>query len=312
VTNASIGQHLPTVSWSAKFKALIRLTRWREHIPYTLPLVMGGAMLAVHRNQVDLDWRIIAIILANILAMSFAFMINDVADAPDDALNPRKKAHNVISSEILTPFEGNLASGITFLLSLILFTLGGIWPMIWGASMLVLSYLYSAHPFRLKARPVTDVVSHVLMLSALLVMSGYFIYDSTPGLAWFFVIGATLFSGYGQFYNQVDDYDVDKAAGLKNTVVLIGKTQTTFLMYSCAIGAGLSLGITIVAGIWPVSLLPVALIAIFITALFEWDTDMRGNPAEGSASLQKPGLFVANVIILLWAASHAGFLTLLG
>lgn len=312
MANASLGQQLPAVGFSEKLKALMRLTRWREHVPYTLPLVLGGAMLAVHLNQAQLDWRVIAVVIANILAMSFAFMINDVADAPDDALNPRKKAHNVISSGILTPFEGNLASGVTFILSAVLFALGGFWPLIWGGSTLILCFLYSAHPFRLKARPVTDVVSHVLMLSGLLAMSGYFIYDTTPGWAWFFVIGATLFSGYGQFYNQVDDYEVDKAAGLKNTVVLLGKTPTTILMYACAIGAGLSLGVTIVAGIWPMSLLPVAIIAIFISAMFEWDTDMRGNPVEGSAALQKPGLFVANVIILLWAASHAGFLTILG
>lgn len=309
MTNASIEQQInPSNSLASKLQALIRLTRWREHVPYTVPLVVGGAMLAVYLNQIELDWRIISVVIANILAMSFAFMINDVADAADDARNPRKKAHNVISSELLSHTEGYVASATTFIVSLTLFALGGAWALLWGGMTLVLCYLYSAHPFRLKARPITDVVSHVLMLSGLLVMSGYYIYDSSPGIAWFFIIGATLFSAYGQFYNQVDDYEVDKAAGLKNTVVLLGKTTTTILMYGSAIGAVLCLVITIVGGAFPTSLLPVALIAIFIAGMFKWDTDMRGNPAEGSATLQKPGLFVANVIILLWAASYAGFI----
>ena len=152
--------------------------------------------------------------------------INDVADAPDDALNPKKKLNNVISSGILSPREGNIASATTFALSLALFSLGGSWTLIWGGLMLVLCYMYSAYPFRLKARPITDVLSHILMLSGLLVMTGYFTYDSSPGMAWFVIAGATLFSAYGQFYNQVDDYEVDKEAGLKNTVVLLGKTGT--------------------------------------------------------------------------------------
>lgn len=309
MTNASIKKPMDqSNSLADKVQALVRLTRWREHVPYTVPLVVGGAMLAVYLNQVELDWRIISVVIANILAMSFAFMINDVADAADDARNPRKKAHNVISSGLLTHMEGYVASAATFALSLALYALGGSWALLWGGLTLVLCYLYSAHPFRLKARPITDVVSHVLMLSGLLVMSGYYIYDSAPGIAWFFIIGATLFSAYGQFYNQVDDYDVDKAAGLKNTVVLLGKTPTKILMYGSAVGAVICLIITIIGGAFPVSLLPIALIAIFIAAMFKWDTDMRGNPAEGSATLQKPGLFVANVIILLWAASYAGFI----
>jgi lycopene elongase/hydratase (dihydrobisanhydrobacterioruberin-forming) len=291
-----------------KWQAVIRLSRWREHVPFTIALVVIGTMLAVHLNAAVIDWRIVPVVLANILAMSFAFMINDVADAPDDALNPAKRQRNPVSNGTLTQREGYLISWVTYALALALYALSGVWALLVGVATLVLCYLYSAHPFRLKARPITDVVSHVLMLSGLLIMSGFFAYDASPGIAWLVVVAAILFSAYGQFYNQVEDYEVDKAAGLKNTVVLLGKNLTRLLMYGCALGAAVSIGAAIWLGAFPVWLGPVVLIVVFVASLFTWDTDMRGNATEWSGLLQKPALLTANIIALLWLAQTLGWL----
>ena len=222
-----------TLELNEKSVALLRLSRWREHVPFTIALVTLGAMLAITQRDIALDWRLATVIAANILAMCFAFMINDVEDAPDDALDEKKRLHNVISSGRLTPLEGALASWLTCLAAFVLYAMSGLGALVLGSATLLLCYMYSAYPFRLKARPITDVLSHVLMLSGLLLMSGYFAYDFNPGIAWYLIIGAILFSAYGQFYNQIDDYDVDKAAGLKNTIVLLGKFPTAMLMYGC-------------------------------------------------------------------------------
>ena len=295
-------------AFSAKFKAVIRLSRWREHVPFTIPLTVGGAMLAVSMNDLAIDWRIVLVTLANILAVSFAFMINDLEDAPDDALNPKKRAHNVISSGILSYREGMIVTWATFLLSLALYGLSGVWTLSLGLLTLVLSYLYSAYPFRWKARPVTDVVSHALMLSALLIMVGYFTYHQSPGVAWYMIAAAFLFSAYGQFYNQIDDYDVDKAAGLRNTVVLLGKLPTTILMYASAIGAIACMAVAVISGAFPAWLGTVVVIVVFTCGLFVWETDMRGNPSDGSGSIQKPVLMVANIVMLLWVSHHLGLM----
>lgn len=292
-----------------KARAILRLTRWREHVPFTVPLTIAGAMLAAHLQGAELDWRLVAVVVANILAMSFAFMINDVADAPDDALNERKKAHNVISSGVLSASEGKLYSALTFLISLALYALGGTWALIWGGLGLVLSYLYSAYPYRLKARPITDVVSHVLMLSGLLIMVGYFTYDANPGIAWYVIIAAILFSAYGQFYNQVDDYEVDQAAGLKNTVVLLGKTPTMILMYASALGAFVCMVLAILSGAFPGWLGGALVVGILATMLFVWETDMRGNPVSGSGAIQKPLLLIANLVTLMWVVQEIGLMS---
>lgn len=303
-----LSQHTQHLSFSARCAAILRLTRWREHVPYTIPLVVIGAMLAVRLDGAQLDWGLLAVVLANILAMAFAFMINDIEDAPDDARDPAKRQRNIIANGTLQRWQGYVLSALVFAISLSLYFGGGWYAAGVGVVTLVLSYLYSAHPFRLKARPITDVVTHVLMLSGLLVMSGYFTYSTSPGYAWLVIIGATLFSAYGQFYNQLDDYEVDKAAGLQNTVVLLGKLPTLLLMYGSLIGALLCLGLAIWYGAFPAWLGTVALITIFAASLFTWDSDMRGNPAEGSGLAQKPALLVANIVTLLWMAQELGLL----
>ena len=207
----------------SKFVAVIRLSRWREHVPFTIPLTLFGGLLALEPQAAAADWRLFAVLAGNVLAMSFAFMLNNIEDARDDALDPQKMRRNVISNGELSRREGVWCTLIAFALALGLYLASGVLTLIIGGVTLALCYLYSAHPFRFKARPLTDVVSHALMLSGLLVAVGYFTYGAEPGEVWLVIAAASLFSAYGQFYNQVVDYKVDKEAGLKNTAVLLGK-----------------------------------------------------------------------------------------
>jgi lycopene elongase/hydratase (dihydrobisanhydrobacterioruberin-forming) len=291
-----------------KIKAILRLTRWREHVAFTIPLTIIGGMLASHLKGITPDARLMLVTIANILAMCFAFMVNDVVDAPDDAMNPRKKQRNPVSNGTLSTFEANLATYGTMAVAFVLYVLAGGWALWIGALTLALCYFYSVPPLRLKARPVTDVVSHALMLSGLLVMTGYFTYDLAPGIAWAVIAAAIAFSAGGQFYNQIDDYEVDKAAGLKNTVVLLGKRGTMLLMYGCQLGAVGFIALAIFGGAFPSWLGVVLVITAFVCTLFTWDTDMRGNAADAAGKIQKPALFVANMVALLWMAQVLGWL----
>jgi 4-hydroxybenzoate polyprenyltransferase len=298
----------PSATLPEKIQALLKLTRWREHVPFTIPLTICGALLAVSLNQLPLDWRLLGVTIANIFAMSFAFMINDVIDAPDDALVPRKRARNPISNGTLSYREGALVSWLTFAIALGLYAFGGIWAFGLGALVLVVCYLYSVPPFRLKARPITDVTSHIFMLSGGLIMVGYFTYHTAPGVAWAVIAAMMLFSAYGQFFNQIDDYEADKAAGLRNTVVLLGKFPTMLLMYGSAIGAFLCMLSAILLGAFPTWLGSVLLMGAFISFMFPWETDMRGNPADFTTIIQKPLLFTANMAALAWLAHFLGYI----
>lgn len=294
----------------SKASAVIRLSRWREHVPFTIPLTLVGGLLAIDALQATVDWRLFAVLAANALSMSFAFMINDIEDAPDDALNPTKKQHNVISSGLLTRREGRRIAWLACGLALLLYGLSGERALICGGLTLALCYLYSARPFRLKARPVSDVISHALMLSGLLMASGYFAYHAEPQSAWLVMLAATLFSAYGQFYNQIDDYDLDKAAGLKNTALLLGRTPAFALGYVSLAGALLCLAAAVGQGLFPPWLGTVVIIALIACLIFPWELDMRGNPAADGGSAQRPALLTANLAALTWLASSMGWLNI--
>jgi len=283
-----------------KLNAIIKLTRWRQHVPYTIPLVLAGGLMASSQSGISLDWRLLAILLANILAMSFAFMINDVIDAPDDARDPIKTKSNIISQGLLTIHEAYLLCGIIFITSSALFFLGGSLPFLVGLGTLFLSLFYSMPPLRLKARPIVDVLAHVLMLSAFLLLSSYLAYDTKLLAGWWVILAVTFASAYGQFYNQVDDFETDKQAGLNNTAILIGKQYSIRLMQVSALLTIVCFISAILSNVFPLWLIWVLGITVITLALFRWDIDMRGNQADASGMVQRPVLITANIVVLIW------------
>lgn len=285
----------------AQLRGLVRLTRWKEYVPFVVPLTILGALLAARPHDTPLDWRLVAVTVANILAVAYAFMINDIEDAPDDARDPARAARNPITSGEIGVRMGYAACRVVAAITLILYAVGGIWVLGIGIATLLLSHLYSWRPIRLKAWPVTDVVSHSLMLSGLLLLAGYFAYDTRPGIVWFVAASVTLISVYGQLYNQLRDYEMDKAAGLRNTAIMLGENNTKRLMYLSIAMAGLCLLAAIVQGAFPLWLGLVLLVAISLSMFFRPQTDMRGGEAvEISGGLQIQGLLIANLTIAVW------------
>ncbi len=288
-----------------QIRGLIRLTRWKEYIPFVLPLTVLGSLLAAHPNNVSLDWRLIAVTIANILAVAYAFMINDIEDAPDDARDPDRAARNPISTGEIGSRFGYAACRLVALVTLIAYAVCGLHVFLIGGATLLLSHLYSWRPVRLKAYPVTDILSHSLMLSGLLLLAGYFVYDASPGIVWLIAIGASLISAYGQLYNQLRDYDMDKAAGLKNTAIMVGASNTRLLMYSAIALGVVCFLLAIFQGAFPTWLaLPLAL-AIGAAAIYRPRTDMRGGEAvEISGSIQIQFIMAINIVILIWLAEQ--------
>lgn len=286
-----------------QLRGLIQLTRWKEYVPFVIPLTLVGALLAARPNNALLDWRLIAVTLANILAVAYAFMINDIEDAPDDARDPARAARNPISSGKIGVGVGYAACRVVAAVTLILYAFGGLHVLLIGVGTVLLSHLYSWRPVRLKAWPVTDIVSHSLMLSGLLLLAGYFIYHDTPGIVWFVALGATLVSVYGQLYNQLRDYDMDKAAGLYNTAIVLGENNTRRAMYLAVALAAACIVLAIVQGAFPYWLGLVLVAAIPISMLIRPQTDMRGSEAvEASGMVQVQFIVVMNVTIAVWLA----------
>jgi 4-hydroxybenzoate polyprenyltransferase len=283
---------------------LIKLTRWKEYIPFVVPLTILGALLAAQPNNAILDWRLAAVTLANILAVAYAFMINDIEDAPDDARDPDRAARNPITMGEIGVRVGYAACRLVAATTLILYAVGGISVLLIGGVTLLLSHLYSWRPVRLKAWPVTDIVSHSLMLSGLLLLAGYFIYNTAPGIVWFVAAGVTLVSVYGQLYNQLRDYDMDKAAGLFNTAIILGENNTKRLMYFSLALAGVCIFAAIFRGAFPIWLGLVVLVSVPVSMFFgSTSTDMRGTAVvDASGKVQGQFLLNLNILMGVWLA----------
>lgn len=286
---------------------LLKLSRWQEHVPFVVPLTLMGSLLAVRAlaDGQGLDLRLAAVTLANILAVAYAFMINDIEDAPDDALDPERAKRNPVTSGLLTVKEGYSALRIVAVITMVFYALGGAWVFVIGGFTLLLSHLYSWKPVRLKAWPVTDVVSHSLMLSGLLMLTGYFTYHTTPGVAWLVVAAVTLWSVYGQLYNQLRDFESDKAAGLKNTSIILGEQNTRIAIW-IIIGLGaVSFLTAIIQGLFPLWLALVLALAVGVSLLFRPTTDMRGSTVDvAGAAFQIRALIVFNIVTAVWLVAE--------
>lgn len=284
--------------------SLLRLSRWKEHILSTLPATLAGANMAASRSlwPDSLDGHLAAVTAANVLAVTFAFMVNDIEDAPDDAQNAARGARNAVTCGDISPRTGWLVSGVVGGLALLLFASVNRETFGIGTSALLLAFFYSWRRVRFKALPVVDVMSHLLMLSSLLFLAGYFVYDPAPGPVWWVAVGLGLLSAYGQFYNQLRDYDLDRMAGLHNTASILGRKWTARLMYGCLGAAGVCLVFTIVIGLWPLWLGAVSLVLSPLLMIARSGCDVRGTQAiDASGRLQWGGMIIATVVLSLWS-----------
>lgn len=206
----------------------IRLTRFKEYLAFVIVTTLLGATAA---NDGSFGWKLIGVLFANWLAVAFAFMINDVEDAEDDALTPHKCRRNPVAARDLSPFTARLMSfGVAAGSALVYSTLGKT-TFLLGMITLLISFLYSWKPVRLKNIAFVDFLTHGFMLSGLQFLTGYFTFDSAPFIHWIFpFLFVFCISCYGELFNEMRDLDGDLRAGLKHTTAVLGARVTTWLM----------------------------------------------------------------------------------
>lgn len=163
----------------------------------------------------------------------FLYGVNDLFDQDTDILNPKKKAkeHLLKSSE-----EIKLKLGILISLSgffIIYFSQKSAFSGFLLIIFILLSFIYSAPPFRLKVRPFLDFSSNILY--AIPGFIGY--YHASGNFAPFMVwIAAFFWTGAMHLFSSVPDIQADKKARLLTSAVYWGKTKT--LIICCCLWLG--------------------------------------------------------------------------
>ena len=248
-------------------------------------------------------WRLIGVLVANWLAVGFAFMINDVEDASDDALNPAKVKRNPVSCGDLSARSGRMASFVTAVVSAMLYAWLGLWPLVVGVTCLILGYVYSWRRIRLKSIPVADLISHGLLLAGFQFLAAYFAFGTGPAWRWIFPLAFIVaISLYGQLFNELRDFEGDVQAGVTHTASLLGQRVAHVLMMTLlVIGVG-SGAVTIFAlGLIPtwVLIIAAALAAILLVRpLFK--LSRHHSAVELQQPLQKPLEIGAAVAFAIW------------
>ena len=165
---------------------------------------------------------LIYITLANFLAVTFTFMINDVEDSEDDAKDPAKVTRNPVSAGLMTKTTGYVVSYITAALSLAIYALVGGYSFCVGFSIVFVGFLYSWKKLRLKGIPILDVLSHSYFLGGALLLSGFFAATQPTFKVLIPFVLVSLVSVAGDLRNGVRDFVVDREVDLKNTAGLLG------------------------------------------------------------------------------------------
>jgi len=246
-----------------KIRGLIRLTRYRDYLAFVTITTLMGAIAA----EATLSWKLVLVLLANQLAVGFAFMINDVEDAEDDAINPTKLNRNPVSCAAITPRAGYIASFIIAGLSAIAYAFLGWVPFVFGIISLLIGFFYSWKPVRFKNIFFIDMLTHCFMLAGLQYLPAYYSFQTQMTYKGLFpLLFLIFFSLYGELFNELRDLEHDLKAGLRHTAAILGYKVTFRLMVSIAL-------IGVVSGVislFFVDLLPVWLLIVMVVlvALF--------------------------------------------
>ncbi len=294
-----------TNGWKRQVMGVVSLTRHKEYVIFVIVTTLLGARV----SGAEMDGRLLLALVANWLAVGFSFMINDVEDAPDDALNPAKVNRNPISAGQLSPPVAYAASfGVALLASLAYAFLGPI-PFWLGMACLAIGLLYSWRAVRLKRIPVIDLISHGLLLAGLQLLCAYFTFAPNGGGQWIapfvFVVSISL---YGELFNEVRDLEGDLKAGVTHTAAIVGERAAHVLMYALLAGAGVSFVYSVVAGLIPIWVLAVLLTLSALILAQPVLKMRRGSAMDLTGPLHVPAQIVGALTMIIWVAG--GFLGL--
>lgn len=287
----------------------IRLTRFKEYLAFVIVTTLLGATAA---NDGSFGWKLIGVLFANWLAVAFAFMINDVEDAEDDALTPHKCQRNPVAAHDLSPFTARLMCfGVAAGSAVVYSTLGNK-TFLLGMITLLISFFYSWKPVRLKNIAFVDFFTHGFMLSGLQFLTAYFTFDPAPFIHWIFpflfIFGI---SCYGEMFNEMRDLDGDLKAGLKHTAAVLGPRVTARLM-------GAVMALALISGIMTAFVIrlvsfEVLWLVLVLSLIFILPAVIRIRPIENGITMQEPfqkpleyaaALALSSQFAWPWATQH--------
>ncbi len=144
--------------------------------------------------------KTLVVFAANLCLTAYGYMYNDLEDAVDDYHDLEKRRRNPVAS-------GEISRNQSYLANL---------------ALLVVGFLYSWRPLRLKSTPVWDVVSHVLFLGVQQLLITYVAFRPLDWLVVPFLMIIVPFSLMNEIMHELLDFEVDRETEVSNTVQRFG------------------------------------------------------------------------------------------
>jgi 4-hydroxybenzoate polyprenyltransferase len=211
---------------------LAKLTRFNEYVYF----VVITTMLGIAAAEGAFQWRLIVLLVANWLAVSFGFMINDIEDAPDDAFSEKNYNRNPVSSGLILPRTAWVATLSIGIISASLFAIAGFWPFVFGMVNLTLGLLFSIKSVQLKMVAVVDLLAHGLLLAGLPFLSAFSAFSPALNRTWIWpFIFVMCISIYYELHDEIQDYSRERPSRRRQTTLLLGEKTTNSLMTALVI-----------------------------------------------------------------------------
>jgi 4-hydroxybenzoate polyprenyltransferase len=233
--------------------------------PVSLVPYYVGILLATHRLVPPVDlWPRLALgaVVIGPLVWLAVLAINDAYDLPGDLLNPRKSSSPLLDGRISVATARRIAAlagaaalavalsvGTTFALGILL--------------ALVLGWLYSVPPVRLKTRAGFDVALNALALGAFGPLAGWAAVGSLAGFPWVMALQGTLAAVALYIPTTLADLEWDRAAGYRTFAVRLGRRAAYRVGFAAWIAsAGLSVGLAAADYVIPRSMLVLEVVMV--------------------------------------------------
>lgn len=239
---------------------LAKLTRINEFGYF----ILITTLLGVAEAGGVFDQRLVLVMLANGLAVSFAYMVNDIEDAPEDAFSTKNKQRNPISSGLISTKTARLAALVCGLVAAGVYVLLGWWTFTFGMACLLLGIVYSHKAIRLKTVALLDMISRGLLQAGLPFLCAYFAFNGTLNRTWMWpFLFMILLSIFNDLHDARRTDEAERQARQDRLAALLGERSAAIMMTAVVI----LLGSTGIVSFFLINLVP-AWVKVTISALF--------------------------------------------
>ncbi len=206
-------------------------------------LIIGFSALYFHEA---LTLKYVNFVIALSVGYGFAYGLNDYFDRHFDVFDEHKARRNYYVNKQVNRSFAKLFVALLFSYFALTALFVGTRGIIVLVIALVVSWIYSAPPMRIKNKPGLDILVHSSFVLTFPYVATIYVLEASLGIRDFTIILLTfLGSAIVQLENQVRDYELDKLFE-KNFTIVLGKSASSALIAL----SNIVLGIVFVGAIW--------------------------------------------------------------